>query len=146
MVCGLCFQVEKFLHSIFYVTSLSKAVFNQTAVQVLDQTMQVSEAKWTDLEKKIARTAFDKAYEREVEALLKQVREKAGAIAEVEHLWQLHDFLSVKRHEVEGKYDYRYSALIFIFAGLLKEGWLQISDLEGLDQDKLAKVAALARM
>ncbi|HEY9621566.1 MAG TPA: hypothetical protein V6C78_14485 [Crinalium sp.] len=130
----------------FYITSLKKAVFNQTAVQVLDRTMQVSEAKWTDLEEKIARTAFDKAYKREVEALLKQVREEAGAIAEVEDLWRLHDFLSAKRHEIEGKYDYRYSALIFIFAELLKEGWLQISDLEGLDQGKLAKVVALAQM
>lgn len=108
--------------------------------------MQVSEANWTDLEKKIARIAFDKAYEREVEALLKQVQEEAETIAEVEDLWRLHDFLSAKRHEIEGKYDYHYSALIFIFAGLLKEGWLQISDLEGLDQEKLAKVAALARM
>lgn len=108
--------------------------------------MQGSEAKWTDLEKKIAQTAFNKAYEREVEALLKQVREKAGTIAAVEDLWRLHDFLSAKRHEVEGKYDYRYSALFFIFAGLLKDGWLQISDLEGLDQDKLSKVTALARM
>lgn len=108
--------------------------------------MPVSEAKWTDLEKEIARTAFDKAYKREVEALLKQVREEAGTIAEVEDLWRLHDLLSAKRHEMEGKYDYRYSSLIFIFAGLLKEGWLQISDLAGLDQDKLTKVAALARM
>jgi hypothetical protein len=108
--------------------------------------MQVSESQWTELEKTIARTAFDKAYEREIEALLKQVREEAGAIAGLDELWQLHDFLSAKRHEVEGKYDYRYSALIFTFAELMKEGWLQISDLEGLASDKLAKVAALARM
>ncbi|MGG6296585.1 hypothetical protein ACQ4M4_19515 [Leptolyngbya sp. AN02str] len=108
--------------------------------------MHVSESNWTDLEKKIARTAFGEAYKREVAALLKQVREEAGAIAEVEDLWRLHNFLSAKRHEMEGKYDYSYSALIFIFAGLLKEGWLNMSDLEGLAQDKLAKVAALARM
>lgn len=108
--------------------------------------MQVSEAEWTDLEKEIARTAFNKAYEREVGALLKQVREEVGTIAEVESLWRLHDFLSAKRHEVEGKYDYCYSALLFVFAGLLKEGWLHISELEGLNQDKLSKVAALARM
>jgi predicted phosphohydrolase len=134
-MCGLRFQSDKFLHSIFYITSLNKAMFNQTAVQVLDRTMQVSEAKWTDLEKKIARTAFDKAYKQEVEVLLQQVREQAGTIAELEDLWRLHDFLSAKRHEIEGKYDYCYSTLIFIFAGL-----------EGLDQDKIAKVAALARM
>ncbi|MGV0024856.1 hypothetical protein [Phormidesmis priestleyi] len=108
--------------------------------------MQVSEAKWTDTEKKIAQTVFDQAYKREIEALLKQVREQAGTIVEVGDLWQLHDFLSAKRHEVEGKYDYQYPALLFVFAGLVKEGWLHLNELEGLSQDKLSKVAALARM
>lgn len=108
--------------------------------------MQVSEAEWTEIEKKIARNAFDKAYGRETDALLKQVREEASTIAELDALWRLHDFLSSKRHEVEGKYDYQYSALLFVFAGLLKEGWLHFSELEGLNQDKLSKVTALARM
>jgi site-specific recombinase XerC len=108
--------------------------------------MQVSEAEWTDTEKKIAKTVFDKAYNREIEALLKQVREQASTIVELTDLWQLHDFLSAKRHEVEGKYDYQYSALLFVFAGLVKEGWLHLNELEGLSQDKRSKVAALARM
>jgi hypothetical protein len=108
--------------------------------------MQVSEADWTDLEKKIAQTAFNRAYEREVEVLLKQVREEVSTIAELKALWQLHDFLSAKRHEIEGKYHYQYSALLFVFADLVKEGWLQLNELEGLNQDKLSKIAALARM
>lgn len=106
----------------------------------------MSEAEWTDTEKKIAKTVFDKAYNREIEALLKQVREQASTIVELTDLWQLHDFLSAKRHEVEGKYDYQYSALLFVFAGLVKEGWLHLNELEGLSQDKRSKVAALARM
>ena len=108
--------------------------------------MQVSEAEWTDVEKKIARTAFDQAYKREVEALLKQVREEASKLMELGDLWRLHDFLSAKRHEVEGKYDYEYSVLLFVFAGLVKEGWLHLNELEGLDKDKLSKIAALTRM
>jgi hypothetical protein len=108
--------------------------------------MQVSEAKWTDTEKKIARSAFDQAYKREVEALLKQVREQASTLVELSDLWRLHDFLSARRHEVEGKYDYQYSVLLFVFAGLVKEGWLHLNELEGLDKDKLSKIAALARM
>ncbi|NJM74095.1 MAG: hypothetical protein HC862_30640, partial [Scytonema sp. RU_4_4] len=52
-------------------------------------------------------------------------------------LWRLHDFLSARRHEVEGKYDYQYSVLLFVFAGLVKEGWLHLTELEGLDKDKL---------
>lgn len=108
--------------------------------------MQVSEAEWTDVEKEIARTAFNQAYEREVETLMKQVRAGSSALVELGDLWQLHDFLSAKRHEVEGKYDYQYSALLFVFARLVKEGWLYLNELEGLGQDKLSKVAALARM
>ncbi len=108
--------------------------------------MQASEVEWTDIEKKIARTAFDKAYEREVEALLKQVQEQANKLVDVGELWRLHDFLSAKRHEIEGKYDYQYSVLLFVFAGLVKEGWLHLNELQGLDQDKLSKVAVLSRM
>ncbi len=108
--------------------------------------MQVSKAEWTDIEKKIARTAFDQAYKREVEALLKQVREEASRLVELSDLWRLHDFLSARRHEVEGKYDYQYSVLLFVFAGLVKEGWLHLNELEGLSKDKLAKITSLARM
>ncbi|MDF5724291.1 MAG: hypothetical protein PUP91_28265 [Rhizonema sp. PD37] len=108
--------------------------------------MQASEVEWTDIEKKIARTAFDKAYEREVKALLKQVQEQANKLVDVGELWRLHDFLSAKRHDIEGKYDYQYSVLLFVFAGLVKEGWLHLNELQGLDQDKLSKVAVLSRM
>ncbi len=108
--------------------------------------MQVSETSWSETEKKIAREAFDRAYERETSALIEKVREKASAIAELDDLWGLHDFLSAKRHDIDGKYDYRYSVLIFVLAGLLKEGWLQLDELKGLEQEKLAKVAAMSRM
>ncbi len=108
--------------------------------------MQVSDAEWTDIEKNIARTAFEKAYQREVEALLRHVREEASTIADLESLWQLHDFLSAKRFGIEGKYDYRYSGLLFVFAGLIKEGWLQLNELEGLHKEKLSKVVVLSRM
>jgi hypothetical protein len=107
--------------------------------------MQVDN-EWTDIEEKIARIAFDQAYEREIEVLLNQVREKASALMKLDDLWQLHDFLSARRHEIEGKYDYQCAARLFVFARLVKEGWLDLKDLEGLGKDKLSKVAALARM
>jgi hypothetical protein len=108
--------------------------------------MQVSEAEWSKMEQKVAQEAFERAYEREIKALIEEVREKASAIAALDDMWRLHDFLSARRHEVDGKYDYRYSMLIFIFARLVKEGWLRLDELEGLDRDKLAKITALVRM
>ena len=121
--------------------------FNQlNTVEILDKFMQVSEAEWTNSEKKIARSAFDNAYEREIEALLKQVQEQASTVVDLDNLWQVHDFLSAKRYEVEGKYDFQYSVLLFVFAGLIKDGWLHLDELEGLDKDKLSKVIVLSRM
>lgn len=108
--------------------------------------MQVSEVQWSKTEKEIARSAFDRAYEREINTLIQAVTEKAKTISQVSEIWQLHDFLSTKRHEIDGKYDYRYSGLIFVFARLIKEKWLAIDELKGLEADKLAKISALMRM
>ena len=98
------------------------------------------------MEKEAAQEAFNKAYGREIAALIQKVRTEAGAIAELDDLWHLNDFLSARRHELDGKYDYRYSGLLFIFASLVKDGWLQIEELQNLSRDKLAKISALARM
>jgi hypothetical protein len=106
----------------------------------------MNEIDWSKAEKNIARSAFEKAYERETSALIEDVREQAGTIATLEDIWRLHDFLSTRRHELDGKYDYRYSMLIFVFAQLVREGWLQPQDLAGLAPDKLSKVMALVRM
>jgi hypothetical protein len=106
----------------------------------------VSEINWSESEKKAADEAFKKAYEREINSLIEEVRQKASEIAEIDEVWRLHDFLSSRRHEIDGKYDYRYSVLIFVFARLLKEEWLSLDELKALEREKLAKITALARM
>ena len=106
----------------------------------------MSEINWSDSEKKAAKEVFDRAYEREINNLIEEVRQKASQVSEIDQLWQLHDFLSAKRHEIDGKYDYRYSELIFVFAKLLKQGWVNKEELKVLERDKLAKISALSRM
>ncbi len=108
--------------------------------------MQASDINWSHTEKTIAKEAFEKAYKREIDVLVQAVREKASAIAGVEDVWNLHDFLSTQRHEIDGKYDYKYSVLIFVFARLVKEDLLHLKELEGLSKDKLTKISALTRM
>lgn len=105
-----------------------------------------TEINWSDTEKKIADEAFKKAYNQETKTLINQIRSKASEIVELDDLWHLHDLLSARRHQIDGKYDYRYSVLIFVFAQLIKEGWLHLDDLKGLEPEKLAKITALARM
>lgn len=106
----------------------------------------MSEINWSETEKKAAKDAFNRAYEREIKCLIEEVRQKASTISEIDQLWRLHDFLSARRHEIDGKYDYRYSDLIFVFARLLKEGWVNREELQVLQRDKLAKITALSRM
>jgi hypothetical protein len=108
--------------------------------------MQNIENKWTEVEQSIAQEAFEKAYKREVSALVEQVRARSHGLLALEDLWNLHDFLSAKRHEIDGKYDYDYSVLLFVFANLIKDGWLHLDELKSLNQDKFAKVAALTRL
>jgi hypothetical protein len=108
--------------------------------------MEVSKSEWSTMEEKIAQEAFKIAYEREIEALIGEVRDRSSSIAQINDLWNLHDFLSARRHDIDGKYDYQESALIFVFARLLKEGWLKIDELDGLSADKRTKIAALSRM
>lgn len=108
--------------------------------------MQAVNIQWSQAEEQVAKNAFEKAYAREIAALLKDVQQRAQAIAGVEEVWQLHDFLSARRHEIDGKYDYEYSALIFLFAQLIKEGWLRSDELEGLEPEKRTKITALSRM
>lgn len=108
--------------------------------------MKLSNIEWSKTEETVAQSAFNKAYEREINFLIGEVRAKAGNVIKLEDIWNLHDYLSAKRHDIDGKYDYSYSALIFVFAQLVKEGWLSLNELEGLDKEKLSKVAALTHM
>lgn len=104
------------------------------------------EQQWSSTEEEIARQACDRAREREMAALLAYVRETAGAIASMETLWKLHDFLSARRHDLDGKYEDQEDALIFLFARLIKEGWLSLDELAGLEASKLAKISALTKL
>ncbi|HEY9648158.1 MAG TPA: hypothetical protein V6C88_17410 [Chroococcidiopsis sp.] len=108
--------------------------------------MQLNNVEWSTAEQTIAKAAFEKAYGREINTLIAEVRRQSSTLDSLEDMWRLHDFLSARRHDIDGKYDYQYSALIFVFAQLVKEGWLQLDELDGLDPVKLKKVAALARM
>jgi hypothetical protein len=101
---------------------------------------------WSESEREIARDAFNRAYDREISGLVEDIRLRANSIVEIEDLWGIHDLLSARRHQIEGKYDDRPDALMFVLAQLLKEKLLSIADLEGLDKDKLTKIAALSRM
>ncbi len=102
--------------------------------------------KWSDSEKKIARRTFDAALTRELSALLASTKSSAAQATKPDDIWALHDFLSEQRKEIERKYDYRYSQLIYVFARLLKDKSITKSELEGLKEEKLAAILDLAEI
>ncbi len=108
--------------------------------------MQATNLSWSQTEHNIAKSAFDKAYERETNFILQAVRKEASKITELQDLWQMNDYLSARRHDLEGKYDFDESSLVFTFANLIKEEWLKIEELEGLAAEKLAKISMLSKM
>ncbi len=95
-------------------------------------------SNWTQSEKKIARAAFEKAYNLECVEITKQVQKRL--IESPDDLWNLEEFLSDKRKEIDQKYDYRYSVLLLVFSKLMIEGWLEIEELHGLHEDKLNQI------
>ncbi len=108
--------------------------------------METDVAGWTIEEQDLAQAVFDRALARDVETLIGDLRSRSAALENPEQLWQLHDFLSIRRHEIEGRFDFRLPGLLFVFADFVKDGLVSLEELEGLSADKLAKISAMARM
>ena len=100
---------------------------------------------WTETEQAVAREAFDLAYNRAVQKLVAEVRAKADELDSADTVWQLHDYLSIERHTIEGRFDFRLDGILFVFASLVKDSLLQIDELNGLEAEKLTKIVAMSR-
>jgi hypothetical protein len=105
----------------------------------------MNELKWTKSEKIVAKRVFEKCYQKECEAILTKLKERIASADKPSYLWLIHDFLTEELKKIEDNYDYRYSILILVFARLLKEGWLKVSDLDGINEDKIEKIKYLAK-
>ena len=106
----------------------------------------MNDIKWSKTEKIVARRAFEAAYQKECAAITAKLKEMIATASEPADLWRIHDYLTKQRKQTDQKYDFRYSALILVFAVLLKEGWLNEADLQGLQEDKIEKIEYLANM
>lgn len=100
---------------------------------------------WTDSELAVARLAFDTANVRAIEQLIQTLQMRSQTLDTADSVWALHDFLSIERHTIEGRFDFRLEGILFVFASLVKDNLLQLAELEGLAADKLAKISAMSR-
>lgn len=103
------------------------------------------ELKWSREEKIIARKAFDAALRRELAGVIGKAEKMAARIEQPSELWDLEIYLTKRRKEIDRRYDYRYSVLIFVFADLIRHGQLREEELRGLGQEKIDSILGLVR-
>ena len=106
--------------------------------------MNIYEMNWTNEEKKVARKAFDNAYQREMDEIKSLLLNKVSLIKTNADIWSIEDFLVEKRKIVDSKYDYRYSQLIMVFRRLLSEGYLREEDISELSKEKQKVIKQLS--
>jgi len=99
---------------------------------------------WSKAEKKIAKEAFDKAYQRESEKIIKEI--KNYKLEKPEDIWSLSEMLNKREKEIDQIYDYRYSQLVMVFAILIKRGLLSIDELKSLSDDKLERIKKIKNL
>lgn len=106
----------------------------------------MTDLKWSQREKLASRAAFEKALKNEYDDMIRTVKKMASTLSEANEIWQLENYLHNKRMEIDNKYDYRYSVLIIVFSRLVREGWITLKELEGLEEEKLQRIQFLATM
>lgn len=114
--------------------------------EVRDTDTSIRDLKWSPAEKAIARKAFERALQQDLEAVIREARKMAEKIEQPSDLWELERYLTERRKEIDRQYDYRYSVLLFVFADLIRKGRLREEDLHGLSEDKLGYIRSYARI
>ena len=99
---------------------------------------EMGDLKWSPAEKVLARKAFNLALGWELQSVILEAKCKAAKIQEPSGLWELEQYLTQRRSEIDRMYDYRYSVLPLVLANLLTSGRLVEDELHGLREDKLA--------
>jgi hypothetical protein len=107
--------------------------------------METNLTGWTEQEQAVGITALNLAQTRTIERLIADLHRQVIELTSADQIWQLHDFLSIQRHGIEGRFEFRQESILFVFASLVKEGFLNLDELQGLDSEKLAKIMAMSR-
>ncbi len=102
------------------------------------------ELTWSPAEKSVARKAFDRALQRELDGVIAETKSRAAAIRQASDVWDLERYLTKRRGQIDRRFDYRYSVLIQVFGELLHRGRLSEQDLRGLSEDKLVAIRRYA--
>jgi hypothetical protein len=100
---------------------------------------------WSRSEKAIAHRVFDAALNRELHEVLQETKQMASKITKASQLWDLENYLTERRKEIDRKYDRRSSQLTSVLGRLVYEGGVKEEELRGLKEDKLNSIRSYAQ-
>jgi hypothetical protein len=106
----------------------------------------MQDLKWSNGEKKAAKALFETALERELQTYIQEFKDRAAKIEVPDDLWSIAKQASKKQREIDEKYDFRYSQLIFVFANLLRSGSIQENELTALGEEKAKYIVGIANL
>ncbi len=100
---------------------------------------------WSPAEKAVARRAYDEALEVVRAGIMAEVKRRAAAAETMKEIWALEGYLQDARRQIDLMFDYRYSQLILVFAGLINNGYIDEARLDGLAEDKREAIRGMIR-
>ena len=100
---------------------------------------------WTRSEKTVVRAAFDAALKRELQEVMQEAKLKANQVNEPADVWNLEQYLTQRRKEIDRKYEYKYSQLTDVFGRLLYEQRISEEELHGLWEGELKLIRSFAK-
>ena len=104
-----------------------------------------NERMWSRSEKAIARKAFDAALKRELHEIMQEAKQKARKMREPADVWELERYLTLRRKDIDRRYEFRNSRLNDVLGRLLYENRLMQEDLRGLSANKLERIRSFAQ-
>ena len=105
-----------------------------------------SDVTWSRAEKAVARRAYDAALERELREVMEDARQRASRIRQPSDIWELEQYLTQRRKEIDRKYQFRASHLTQVLGELLHQKRISERELRGLHEDKLKSVQSFAKL
>ena len=105
-----------------------------------------SDVTWSRAEKAVARRAYDAALERELQEVMEDARQRASRIRQPSDVWDLEQYLTQRRKEIDRKYQFRASHLTQVLGRLLHEKRISERELRGLHEEKLKSMRSFAKL
>lgn len=101
---------------------------------------------WSKAEKRAAREAYHRAFERQLAATLAEAKTRLADVKDLEDFRALERWFKEQRRKFEEMYDFRASVLVWTLGAMRLQGLLTREELAGIGPDNLDRVETFVRL